>query len=88
MGEHDHRIALLREAGYEDAARLLEALPESQPTAGPPGGEAKPPGITLLDATPEDAQRRREGEYLLGEMREAGIGDGWVTVGDLMGGEK
>jgi len=90
MSADDPNIRALREAGHDDAADLLErvawhrARAEAEAKPADPG----PPPIRLLDAGPDEAQRRREGETLLAGMRAAGIGAGWVSPDELMGGNR
>ena len=59
----------------------------AQDAAGKRGSVA-PAAIRLLDAGPVEAQRRREGEAVLGGIRAAGIGSGWVTPGQLIEGDR
>jgi len=93
MAEQTDHIAALREAGHDDAADLLErvawhrARAEAEAAAKP--AEQAPAPIRLLEVDPADeAQRRREGETLLAGMRAAGIGAGWRSGGELMGGDR
>ena len=91
MSADDQNIRALREAGHDDAADLLEQVAWHRARAeaeAKPADQAPPPAIRLLDAGPADAQRRREGETLLAGMRAAGIGAGWVSGGELMGGDR
>ena len=92
MAEQTDHIAALREAGHDDAADLLErvawhrARADAEAEAKP--AEQAPAPIRLLDVDPAEAQRRSEGETLLAGMRAAGIGAGWVSDGELMGGDR
>ena len=92
MSADDPNIRALREAGHDDAADLLErvawhrARAEAEAAAAP--ADPGPPPIRLLDVDPAETQRRREGETLLAGMRAAGIGAGWRSGGELMGGDR
>ena len=79
MGEQDYRIAALKAAGFEDAARLLEALPGATGPAAP-AGEPKQPAEQPQAAeqqpmTPAQAQ----GQALLDEMKRQ-LGDRWTSI--------
>jgi len=79
MGEEqDYRIAALKAAGYEDAARLLEALPGAAgpvaPTEQSQAAEQQQPA-EQQPMSPEQAQ----GQALLDEMKRQ-IGDRWTSI--------
>jgi hypothetical protein len=79
----DPNVAALRAAGHDAAADLLDRV--AQDAAGKRGSVA-PAAIRLLDADPAEAQRRREGAAVLDGIRAAGIGGGWVSADELIGG--
>lgn len=84
----------LRDAGFEDAAELLEqraAAAEREEAArkGPGTPRAATPGIRLVDdaALGQDDASRREGEVVLSALKRSGVGDSFQPAGSLLGGE-
>jgi len=78
----DYRLAILRAAGHEDAAELLSKLPAA-PEAKEPEPEPEPeqqqqPQRPMSPAEIAEAQRREQGEALLGAMNRQ-LGPRWAT---------
>lgn len=82
--EQDYRIAALRAAGYEEAARLLEALPGGSAPAEPAPAAPVEPLVPMAAVDAEEAARRANGEKLLAQLHHDTNGR-YGIAGEVMG---